>query len=165
MHHWYALHTKPRKEHQVHNHLVAQGIEAYLPVIVRPYSRGRATWEQPFFSRYLFGRLDLAQTPLSAVNWLPGMSRVVSFGGQPAVVPDPVIGWLRGHLAGMETVDYHTGLPLRRDDRVRVTEGPLRGLEGIFDQRLSGDERARILVELLGRLTACELPLEWVMRV
>ena len=162
---WYALHTKPRKEQQVRLYLESRGIETYLPTLkVASKRHPRQTREEPFLARYLFAHLDLLTVPLSSVNWSPGVTRVVSFGGQPAVVQDEVIAWLKRRLAQAESQGFHKGLPLRPNDRLRVTAGPLRGLEAIFDRRLSSEDRARVFVDLLGRLTACEVPLEWLER-
>jgi transcriptional antiterminator RfaH len=160
---WYAVHTKPRKECQVRGYLESRGIETYLPTLKVPSKRHpRKIREEPFLARYLFAHLDPHRVPLSTVDWSPGVNRVVSFGGEPAVVPDEVIRWLRERLGQEQARDHHKGLPLRPNDRLRVTAGPLRGLEAIFDRRLSCEDRARVFVDLLGRLTACEVPLSWL---
>jgi transcriptional antiterminator RfaH len=164
--HWYAVHTKPRKEFHVRCYLESRGIEAYLPALQRPSRRcPRETCVEPFLARYLFVHLDPQSVPLSSVNWSPGVHRLVSFGGEPAIVPDAVIGWLRRRLAQAEAEQAHKGLPLRHNDRLRLTAGPLRGLEAVFDCRLSAEDRARVFVDILGRLTACEVPLGWLERV
>jgi transcriptional antiterminator RfaH len=159
---WYAVHTKPRKERQVRCYLESRGIEAYLPTLPVPSRRRpREAREEPFLARYLFAHLDLRSVPLSSINWSPGVNRVVSFGGEPAVVPDAVIAWLGRRLVR----GYDKGLPLRPNDRLRITAGPLKGLEAIFDRRLSSEDRARVFVEILGRLTSCEVPLAWLERI
>ncbi len=163
MEQWYTLHTKPHKEHMVRTLMEHRGIAAYLPLLERkgkPSRRG-----EPLFARYLFIRLDLGQVALSSLDWAPGVTRVVSFGGQPAVVPDGVIQWLQDRLACPAGCDSYRGLPLRPNDRLRVTAGPLRGMEAIFDRRLSGEERARVFISIMGRLTACEIALEWLEQV
>ena len=38
-------------------------------------------------------------------------------------------------------------------------------MEAIFDHRLSGEDRARVLVQLLGQITACEIPLSWLEQI
>ncbi len=164
--HWYTLHTQPRKEHAVRELLQNRGIEAYLPVLPPPRRRpSRPGRERAFFARYLFARLDFSQVPLSSINWLQGMTGVVSFGGEPAEVPDGVIRWLRARLAQADAGEYHRGLVLKPDARLRVTAGPLRGMEAIFERRLSAEDRARVLVQLLGRITACEIPLDWLEQI
>ncbi len=165
MEQWYTLHTKPRKERQVRDYLDGRGIRTYLPAVRVPNRRyPREKREEPFFARYLFAHLDLTQVALSSLNWAPGVTSLVSFGGQPAVVPEQVIQWLQGRLAQNEVWGYR-GVPLQANDRVRFVDGPLRGMEAIFDCRLSAEDRARVFVELLGRLTACEIPLRWLERI
>jgi len=40
---------------------------------------------------------------------------------------------------------------LEQGDPVRITDGPLKGYEAIFDLRLSGSERVQVLLQMLGR--------------
>ena len=164
--HWYAIHTKPRQEYLVRELLEGRGIATYLPALKvkrrrLPHSRG----ERPFFANYLFAHMDLSVLALSSVNWAPGVNRLVQFGGQPAIVPDEVITWIRERLAHVQAEDYHQGLPLHPGDRLRVTKGPLRDMEAVFDQQLSSGQRARVFIEMLGRLTACQVDLQDLERV
>lgn len=164
--HWYALYTKPHREYGVQQFLLSRGIETYLPTLTaRTKSSSGGRQNTPFFSCYVFAHLDLSTMALSWVNSSPGVNRLVSFGGQPAVVPDRVLQYLQQHLARVDSRDYYRGLPLRLGDRLRVTKGPLKGMEAIFDQRLSSGDRARVLVEMLGRLTACQMDLWDLQRV
>ncbi len=164
--HWYAVHTKPRREPAVRDLLHSRGIETYLPLLKRTGKRApRARREQPFFACYLFARFNLAEVPLSSINWSPGVTRVVSFGGQPAVVPDETVDLLKDRLERIDASDYHQGLPLRAGDRLRIVEGPLRDMEAIFDQRLSSADRAQVFVRILGRLTACQIDLDCLDRL
>lgn len=160
MKHWYALYTKPRNEYLVRDWLESRGFETFLPTLTQlSKRRPPETRERPFFARYLFTRLDLLTVALSSVNWAPGVTSIVSFDGQPAAVPDQVIEWLRDRLAYANRFPCHESLALRPNDRVRIAAGPLRGMEAIFDQHLSAQGRARVLIDLLGRLTACEIDL------
>jgi len=165
MEHWYALHTKPRKEHVVRDALVNRGLEVLLPVLPAERRSRRSLAEKPFFPRYLFARLDLDVIPLSSINWMQGMTGVVSFGGEPTVVAEEVIRWLRQRVAQAAQGEYHNGLPLAPEARLRIVAGPLKGLEAIFDRRVPGEERARVLVQLLGQLRTCEIPLSWLEQI
>lgn len=93
------------------------------------------------------------------------MNRVVSFGAQPAVVADEVLDWLKCRLAQLDSSDYFRGLPLQPGDRLRLVKGPLRDMEAVFDQRLSSQDRVRVLLEILGRLTACDVDLACLRRI
>jgi transcriptional antiterminator RfaH len=161
MTHWYALHAKPHKERQVGRFLEAEGFEVYLPLL--PASKRTRRKPLPFFSCYLFARLD-GKLSFSSVQWTPGLRRIVSFGGKPAVVPDDVISTIKQRLAWLHD-SGQTTYPFQRGDRVVVRNGPLADLEAIFEERLSSRERARILVECLGRWTRCEIEVDSLRRL
>ena len=90
---WYALYTKPHKEHHVSSFLESRGFETYLPTIQVRKNRRRKT--KLFFSCYLF----------------------------------------------------------------------IRDFGAVFDKSLSSSDRARVLVDILGRLTACEIELDCLEKV
>ncbi|MGA9349024.1 MAG: transcription termination/antitermination NusG family protein [Anaerolineae bacterium] len=157
MKHWYALYTKPQMEQRVSAILQAKGMETYLPTI--PIYKGRRQTEKSraFFSCYLFARMDFGAVGYSSVAWTPGLRRIVSFGGQPTVVRDEVIGMIRHRLERMEVSGYPVAQSFKSGDRVLIKSGPLRDLEAIFDKSLSSSNRAKVLVDVLGRLTVCEI--------
>jgi len=165
MEHWYALHTKPRKERMVRDALVGRGLQVLFPVLPAERRSRRSSGEAPFFPRYLFARLDFDVIPLSSINWMQGMTGVVSFGGEPTVVAEEVIRWLQVRVAQVAQGDYHNGLPLAPEARLRIVGGPLKGMEAIFDRRVPGEERARVLIQLLGQLRSCEIPLSWLEQI
>lgn len=161
MEHWYTLYTKPHKEQQVSNFLESKGFETYLPLIqVRKRGREKSV---PFFSCYLFVRVG-PSNGLSALRWTPGLRRIVSFGGQPTLVDEHVISFIKQHLTDIQEPGY-TAYRFKRGDRVAITSGPLRDLEGIFDQKLSSRDRAQILVDFLGRWTRCEVEIDYLEKV
>ncbi len=153
MEHWYALYTKPHKEHHVRSFLESRGLKTYLPTIQVRRNGKRKT--VPFFSGYLFVRLDPA-TALPSVRWTPGLRRIVSFGGEPAVVPEHAISLIQKRVAETGELDY-SGCHFKPGDRLRIKDGPLRDFEAVFDRALSSQDRAMVLVDLLGRLARCEV--------
>lgn len=162
MQHWYAVYAQPHKERVVEGLLAGRGLQVYLPMWVPAGKRRpRPPAAEPLFARYLFVRLDPGEIPLSSVNWTHDVTRIVTFAGEPAVVPDPVIEWLRARLAsqhGRQTDQR----PLQQQDRLRIVDGPLAGLDAVFDQRLSSEDRARVFVHLVGRLVACTVDINSV---
>jgi len=163
--HWYALYTKSRHERLVKDILESRHIEVFLPVIKSVHPR-RATSqaERPFFPRYLFGHMDLERVPLSSINWMPGMAALVCFDGRPATVPDSVVHWLRDSLGRLDGSGFFGSEPLQSGDLLRVTAGPLKGMEAVFDRRLTDEGRVRVLVQMLGRMAACEVDLDCLER-
>jgi transcriptional antiterminator RfaH len=50
-------------------------------------------------------------------------------------------------------------------DKVRINEGPFSGLEAIFEQKLKGNERVAVLLDILGRQTRLVLPSETIAKL
>jgi len=161
MENWYALYTKPHKEHHVSSFLESRGLETYLPTVwVRKDGRRKT---EPFFSCYLFARFDPADC-FPQIRWTPGLRRVLSFGSQLAPVADELISSIRKRLADMGELSHKVSR-FKAGDRVAIKAGPFRDFSAIFDQSLSSQDRAWVLVEFLGRCTRFDLPLDWLERV
>lgn len=151
---WYALYTKPHQERQVSGLLEEQGIETYLPTVRRKVRRRDRPDRVVYFPCYLFARVDFRATPRSSIAWMPGIRRIVSFGEQPAVVDDAIVSIVRQRLGDIEEVAYGR---IKQGDRVRITSGPLRDLEAVFDRPLSAAERVRVLLDVMGRMTPADI--------
>jgi len=150
MRHWYALHTKPHKERQVAGILRTRQMDIFLPLLrVNPVNP-RAARERAYFPNYLFAHVDLETTGISALQWTPGLRRMVEFGDQPAEVPENLIADLKRKLSQIRAAGGMTFDGLSSGDRIRVVNGPFEGYEGVFDERLSGEERVRVMLELIG---------------
>lgn len=161
MEHWYTLYTKPHKEQQVSNFLESKGFETYLPLIqVRKRGRQKSV---PFFSCYLFVRAA-PSNGYSSLRWTPGLRRVVSFGHQPALVEEHVISLIKQRLAAIQEAGCIT-YGFKSGDRVVITSGPLRDFDAVFDQRLSSRDRAKILVDFVGRSTRCQVEIDSLEKV
>lgn len=162
MDHWYALYTKPKKEYQVDSFLRGKGFETYLPTVARRVRRRDRPSHQVFFPCYLFARLDLTRVPRSSIDWMPGVRRIVGFGGAPAIVPDEMVNLVRDRLS---EYDENPAGPFRKGDRVRIVSGPLRDLEAVFDSPLSAADRVCILLDVMGRLTPVAIDSRQIVRL
>lgn len=147
---WYVLHTKPHKERQVASLLSSRNQEVFLPLLSVNPVNPRAARERPYFSNYLFAHVNLEVTGLSALLWTPGLLRMVEFGGELGTVPGTLIAQLKRRLNEIRAAGGLALQGLRSGDRVCVTRGPFQGYEGVFDVRLSGADRVRVLLELIG---------------
>ncbi len=149
---WYALHTKPNKERQVASLLRSRNLEVFLPLLrVNPVNP-RSARERPYFPSYLFAHVDLDVTGLSVLQWTPGLLRMVEFGGVLGTVPKMLIAQLKLRLNEIRTAGGLVLEGLRAGDHIRVTGGPFHGYEGVFDARLSGADRVRVMLDLIGDL-------------
>jgi transcriptional antiterminator RfaH len=156
--HWYALRSKPRKEEIVWKQVIERGFEVFYPRLrVNPVNP-RSRKFRPYFPGYLFIRADIDTVGLSAFQWIPHTTGLVSFGGEPSPVPDNLVHAIRQRVdeitkAGGEVFDA-----LHKGDVVRINYGPFEGYEAIFDIRLPGTERVRVLLQFLSnRYVSVEL--------
>lgn len=148
---WYVLQSKPRKEVQVHRSLLERDIEVFFPNIRVKPANPRSSSIRPYFARYLFIQVDFDTISANVLRWMPGVLGLVEFGGEPAVIPDHYIDELRRRLASLKQVDFTRIDDFKPGEPVTITSGPFEGYEAIFDMRLSGDDRAQVLLHWLGR--------------
>jgi transcriptional antiterminator RfaH len=126
---WYVLCTKPRSEKQVHNRLVENGVETFLPmyITIRQWSDRRKKIEVPLFPSYIFVHIAHQQSFI-ALN-TQGVFKYVSFEGNPAVVPQRDIDNLKILINGNTDIKV-THRNFRPGQKVKVNFGILKDLTG-----------------------------------
>lgn len=148
---WYVVRSKPNKEDLLWEQLTLRGIEAFLPRIpVKPINP-RARKTKPYFPGYIFVHLDISQVGESALQWVPGASGLVTFGNELGYVPDNLIHAIRIRVGEIHAAGGELLRSIRAGDTVVIQDGPFKGYEAIFDERLSGSERVRVLLQLFQR--------------
>ena len=147
--HWYVMHSKPQKEALLRERLRIQRIEVYLPSIrVKPVNP-RARKEQPFFPGYLFVHVDLEKISLSELQRIPGSIGIVCYGGEPAYVGEALIRAIQKQVEEITDSAKSSLDRFRAGDVVVIQDGPFATYKAMFDCRLSGSDRVRVLLELL----------------
>lgn len=149
--HWYVIHTKPRQEQRALVNLAQQGYGCYLPLLATEKLRQGAlkVVQEPLFARYLFISLDTSQ---SGKSWAPirstqGVSRLVTFGTEPAKVDPDLIEALRASSGGLCERPERL---FKQGDRVQIKDGAFAGLEAVY-QMPNGESRAMVLIEILSK--------------
>ncbi len=155
---WYLIQTKPRQEARAEEHLLRQHFECYRPIKGPSRAPNNPRTGEALFPGYLFIRLDCTHD-----NWYPirstrGVSRVVTFGGQPTPVRDELIEQLRQRLA--QAQDKPT-VPFTPGDRVQLSGGSFSEIEAIFVSS-DGEERSVILFNLLQREQKVRVPTRYL---
>jgi len=146
---WYALRSKPRKEDVVSKQVRDRDIEVFYPRLrVHPVNP-RASKVKPYFPGYLFVRVDIDSVGLSTFQWLPHSTGLVTFGGEPSPVPDHLINAIQRRVAEISSAGGEIFDALHHGDVVQINYGPFNGYEAIFDARLPGTERVRVLLQFL----------------
>lgn len=153
--HWYTIRSKPRKEEVLWRQLHSRGYDVFFPRLrIRPVNP-RSRKLVPYFPGYMFLNVDLDEVGLSTFQWMPHAIGLVNFDGEPATVPENLIHAIRRRVDEIAAAGGEVFDGLKQGDPIKISDGPFRGYEAIFDTRLPGSERVRVLIQMLSdrRLT------------
>jgi transcriptional antiterminator NusG len=160
---WLALWTHSHCEQLVHDQLVAKAFHSFLPLIP-VWSRrdgARHLVRKPMFPGYLFVRHAIDKASYIEIMKTNGVARILGERwDRPALVAGAEIDAVRQVL--------DTGLPilphayLREGQRVRITQGPLAGVEGVLVRNHLQKGLLVVSVELLQRSVAVEVDCTFV---
>ncbi len=144
---WYAVMAKPRQERSSSTFLVQAGIETYYPEFNEYVTvKGRRCVRRSgLFPGYFFARFDY-DNQYRTVSYCRGVRRIVRFGQTPAEVEPGLLDDIRRGLSRQDTIPIPR---LTHGEVVRISHGPLAGVEGVFDYKLSGKDRVVVLLRAL----------------
>ncbi len=154
---WYAIQSHPNKEDFLWEQLRSREIEVFFPRVRVQTVNPRAKKVKAYFPGYMFVRVDLEALGISTLQWMPQARGLVSFGGEAAVVPDSLIHAIRQRVGEISKAGGELFEGLKSGDEDFIHDGPFAGYEAIFDLRVAGSERVRVLLQLLNKT---QLPVE-----
>ena len=157
---WYVLLVKPRHEKSVAEVLDGKGYEVFLPLFLarRRWLSTSRDVSLPLFPHYVFCRMD-PERRLPILE-IPSVRTIVSFGRSPIPVDESEMQSVRAMVgSGLPITPHHF---LHAGARVRVTAGPLSGIEGILET-VRGQDRLVVSVALLQRSVSVEVHRQYVM--
>ena len=154
---WYAIWTRSHSERLVFDQLAALGFNAFLPELgLWSKRQGQMrVLQTPMFPGYLFVRDSMDKHAYIQMLKVRGLVRILENGWTKLTpVPDD-------EVSAIETA-MNAGVPmfphaLHEGDHVRVTDGPLKGVEGVFVQDKPDRGRLIVSIGLLGRGIAMEV--------
>ena len=151
---WFAAYTQPNHEKSVARQMSERAIPHYLPLYesVRQWKDRKMRLDLPLFPGYVFVRMPL-QNRLTVIQ-VPSVIRLVGFGGEPTAIPEAELTAIRTCLDHDCKLQPHP--VLRAGQRVRITRGPLTGIEGIL-VRKKGISRLVLSIGLITRAVAVEV--------
>ena len=157
---WCVVYTKPQKEEFAEANLRLRGVETFFPKLSLPKSAKRRKRIVALFPNYLFVCVDIAGSEYASTIWCPGVKRIVSFNGTPAIVDGSLITFLQNQIgaAGLITARCN----IRIGQEVAIEGGPFDGLVGIIQQPPSARGRVKILLQLLNRPTHVDVPVGFI---
>ncbi len=143
---WFAVNTKPKNENRATHNLENAGYEVVNPKLrMRKYKEGHfVELVEAMFPNYIFAKFHPVDD-YHMVKYARGVKKIVSFGGKMVPLQEEVIDFIREKLVdGVAQVEKKK---FRKGEKVFIKEGPFKGLGGIFERELEGDERVMILLE------------------
>lgn len=163
---WYAIWTRSHCERLVAEQLSGRGFSPFLPEVsalrqgsdlARSTRAGRARFVlAPMFPGYLFVRDSMTKHRYIEMLQVRGIVRILEDGWTRLTpVPESDIDAIQRIVAAGVPASPHPYL--RHGERVRVIEGPLCGVEGIFVRDSQQKGRLVVTVDLLGRSVALEV--------
>jgi transcriptional antiterminator RfaH len=154
---WYLAYTKPRQEALAHVNLEQQGFEAYLPLFkkFKKTEQGPVALFEPMFPRYLLFRPGRSGQSISAVRSTKGVTTIVRFGFDPALLHDDVVQRIRQMEQLREQATIEELNHLKVGQKVRLKHTALGAIEGLVHNVSS--KRVAVLLEIFGRPTVVQL--------
>jgi transcription antitermination factor NusG len=151
---WYAAYTSANHEKRVAEQLVQRSVEYFLPLYrsFRRWKDRKVNLQRPLFPGYVFVRIELRNR--LRVLQVPGVAKLIGFNGTPAALPPGEVDALRISLLKGVHAQPHPYLAIGR--RVKVTKGPMAGLQGVL-KRKKGNARLVVSIELIQRAIAVEI--------
>ena len=107
-------------------------------------------------------RAAIEQTNWTALQWVPGAIGLVSFGGEPACVPDTLIHAIRLRANEINDMGRERLDNFKQGDEVLINGGPFDGYKAIFETTLRGSERVRVLLKFLEVKQKLELSIKQI---
>ena len=147
--HWYVLRSKPHKGRALCHFAREQGHEIFYPCIPAKPVNPRASKIRPYFPGYMFVCVDIEAVGHSEFTWMPFSQGLVRVGGEPAAVDQNIVRAIKTRIAEIWDAGGLVFREINPGDRVVIKQGMFEGYEAIFDDRVPGHERVRVLLNML----------------
>ena len=157
---WVAVYTKPQREEYAELNLRVRGIDTFFPKLFLPNVAKRRKQVVALFPNYLFVRCQIVSQECSSIIWCPGVKRLVSFNGTPAIVDDSIVEFLMSQAGGDGVISAHCSVAIGQT--VSIAGGPFDGLIGIIQEPPNARGRVKLLLQLLNRETKVDVPVQFI---
>lgn len=154
---WLVVHARPRAEKKITTFCRSHGFASYLPLRdkVHVYGKRKRVYSTPLFTGYVFCCVDPRGRSLLRQNQYA--ANVLDVFDQAGLLAQ--LRQVRQALSAGQIIEV---LPyLEAGHRVRVTAGPLRGLEGVV-VRAKGRTRIVLNVDMIMQSVVAEVDGDWL---
>lgn len=150
--HWVAALVQIRSEKTVGKKLQALGIENFVPsqLEIHQWSDRRKKVERVVIPMIVF--IHTEKDEIKKLVHHSFIHKLLTYPGQkePAIIPDNQIEYLKYMLGQSDTKVEITDRVFKTGDRVRITRGPLKNLEGELCKVESGKSMVSVQIDCLG---------------
>lgn len=157
---WIVIQTKASREIQAAMEITSLGFKTFYPLHERKRIHNHKVEHisGPLFPRYIFAKLDRDQSEWGGIKTRKSVSYILSdCMGRPYILPDQVIEAMKNRLDAPEEVLQADPI-YTAHQKVRVKDGLLQGLEGLFEG--SSANRTKALLEIMGK--RWEVPMDMI---
>jgi transcriptional antiterminator RfaH len=155
-----VVYTKPQREEFAEVNLRLRRIDTFFPKLYLPKSAKRRKQIVALFPNYLFVRVDVICVEYASIIWCPGVKRMVTFNGTPAIVEESIMAFLMGQAGADGIISARCNVTV--GEQVAINGGPFDGLIGIIQEPPNARGRVKILLELLNRPTKVDVPVQFI---
>jgi transcriptional antiterminator NusG len=155
---WYAVWTRSHSEALVAGQLAAKGLEIFFPKMSVWSRRGgvRHVIQVPMFPGYVFVHASMDKNVYLDVIKARGVVRILGEKWDALTpIADGEIDSLQVILANELAVTPHSYL--KEGQRVRITSGPLKGVDGLLVENISEKGLLVLSIDLLQRSVAVRI--------
>jgi transcription elongation factor/antiterminator RfaH len=147
---WYAVYTRPKQERRACLNLKALRVETFNPELrerrCNQFTGQRIYTAKSMFPNYIFARFN-ARTMLHNICGTRGVKYVLCSSGIPVSIDEELVEMIQSRVD--ESGFVRLGNDFKVGDKVTITDGPLRHLEGIFSEEMKDSERVVILLNVV----------------
>ena len=156
---WHILRSKSNKESFLAGQLESRNVEFYYPQLIVQPVNPRCCKIRPYFPGYLFICTDLSINDSILFSRIPGATGLVFVGGEAGYIPENIVHAIRSKVEEINENGGELFEVIKKGDWVKIQSGPFEGYNALFDSRIDGSERVRLLLNMLqGRKLVVEMP-------
>lgn len=167
--HWYAIRVTYCRELAVKRYLDEHGTENYLPMhwVEKSYAGRKRKVQVPLIHNLIFIRASAEELRgLKTETDLPVCYIMDRSTKSPLVVPESQMNDFIAVVSAQKAVEIlppHS-IDLTDGDRVQVTEGPFRGIEGIYI-RNKGRGRVAVAIHDVATALTAYIPMKYIQKI
>mgnify|MGYP006434587319 CR=1 FL=1 len=153
---WFALYTRARYEKRVEEELRRKEIEVFLPKLKtkKQYTDRKKTVEEPLFKSYVFVKIVYSRKHLDVLE-TDGVVCFIKSERKPVVIRNREIDAVKRLIQSNKELEV-TNRKFQEGEKVRIAEGPLRGIEGKV-KRMHGKAKLQVFIDEIGQGLLVEL--------